>query len=75
MQFYTDPSREQDSHSLPDAEVFYVDPTEHIIGSGERRASGWYYWFCSPGCLPDSEEFGPYDSKMTAVDAAMEDNS
>jgi hypothetical protein len=34
---------------------------------------GWYYWYCFPGCLPDSEPFGPYATEAEAV-AAAQDN-
>jgi hypothetical protein len=34
---------------------------------------GWFYWFCFPGCLPDSDRFGPYDSYKEALKAAQED--
>ena len=30
----------------------------------------WFYWFCVPGCLPDSDCFGPYQSKEVALGAA-----
>ncbi len=29
--------------------------------------SGWYYWFCFPGCLPDSEASGPYKTEEEAL--------
>lgn len=28
---------------------------------------GWFYWFCFPGCLPDSEPFGPFDTRAEAL--------
>ena len=28
---------------------------------------GWFYWYCFPGCLPDSPPFGPFDSPETAI--------
>lgn len=33
---------------------------------------GWFYWNCFPGCLPDSEPFGPFDSEAEALAAAQE---
>ena len=30
---------------------------------------GWYWWSCSPGCLPDGEASGPF---MT-IEAAQDD--
>lgn len=29
-------------------------------------SGGWFYWFCFPGCLPDSEPFGPFNSANEA---------
>jgi hypothetical protein len=34
---------------------------------------GWFYWYCLPGCMPDSSPFGPYDSLAEALKAAQED--
>jgi hypothetical protein len=70
-QHYSDPSRADDPNALPDVEVFYVTAAECIeFGSG----AGWYYWFCFPGCLPDSDPIGPYESEAGAVAAAQEDS-
>jgi len=33
---------------------------------------GWTYWTCLPGCLPDSDPFGPYDTMVDAVQAALD---
>ena len=35
---------------------------------------GWYYWYCSPGCLPDSEAMGPFTTEQEAVDSARHDD-
>lgn len=38
------------------------------------KAQGWFYWFCFPGCLPDSEPMGPYKTEAEALaDARDED--
>ena len=34
---------------------------------------GWFYWFCLPGCMPDSEAMGPYATQAEAL-AAAQDN-
>lgn len=34
---------------------------------------GWFYWYCFPGCLPDSEPIGPYATAQEAKQAAIED--
>ena len=28
---------------------------------------GWFYWFCFPGCLPDSEPKGPFETEAEAL--------
>jgi hypothetical protein len=35
-------------------------------------STGWFYWFCFPGCLPDSEPKGPFQSEDDALDDARE---
>ncbi len=32
---------------------------------------GWFYWFCFPGCMPDSDAFGPYPTQKAAIEAAQ----
>lgn len=36
--------------------------------------TAWWFWYCMPGCLPDSEPMGPYSSEAAAIKAAREDN-
>jgi len=33
---------------------------------------GWFFWFCVPGCMPDSDAFGPYPTAKAAALAANE---
>jgi hypothetical protein len=33
---------------------------------------GWYYWFCFPGCMPDSDPIGPFATADDAKQAAQE---
>lgn len=63
-QHYSDPDRERDEHALPDVEIFYAGDLRDQ--DGEPMEPGWYYWFCFPGCLPDSDPIGPFDSAATA---------
>lgn len=39
---------------------------------GDCLGSGWYWWACFPGCLPDGEPNGPFDSKEQALADAQE---
>jgi hypothetical protein len=39
----------------------------------EGIEGGWFYWYCAPGCLPDSEPVGPYESAKQAKQAVQDD--
>lgn len=72
MQFYTNPEQEDDPNSLPDAEVFYLVPEE--MQSPDESGwlePGYYWWSCFPGCLPDSEPIGPFQTQEEAMDDAV----
>lgn len=80
MQLYSDLSRESDPYSLPDVEVFYHDGNcedceKEGIACGDFPSAGWYYWYCFPGCMPDSEPTGPFNSEELAVEAVREDKA
>lgn len=63
MQFYSNPERESDPHSLPDAEVFYRAESECNINLG------WYYHFVNTAT---SQYFGPFDTQDLAIADARE---
>ena len=73
-QFYYNPADAKDPHRLPDAETFYVDGTDpdFVDFDGEPYEAGYYFWSCFPGCMPDSDPFGPYDTEQAAIDAAQD---
>ena len=78
-QVYSDKSRKKDPHALPDVEVFYVSQTEvnynleNLDHADEdvMTEAGWYWWTCSPGCLPDSDPIGPFKTKKLAIENAQ----
>jgi hypothetical protein len=39
----------------------------------EGIQGGWFYWYCFPGCMPDSDPIGPYDSSKEAKQAAQDE--
>lgn len=69
-QAYSDPARENEPHALPNVEVFRMYGDQYAP-NGEPYEPGWYYWFCFPGCLPDSEPMGPFESYEEALDDAQ----
>lgn len=104
MQAYSDPTRANDPHTLPDVEIFqltaeevarseaYEDEQHEFMRRYEYRTAsmssraqaamidamieelgitgGWFYWYCFPGCMPESSPFGPYPSVDAALAAA-----
>lgn len=71
--YYSNPDRSEDAYALPDVEVFYRTQEENLEyecldEDGEPLPSGFYYWFCFPGCLPEGEPYGPYSSEQEALD-------
>ena len=45
-----------------------------LDSDGDCLGTGWYYWYCFPGCLPDSEPFGPFKSEEEAIEGARENS-
>ena len=73
MQAYSDPSRESNPHALPDVEVFHSDDCFFEPGDDAMNsAPGWYWWSCFPGCLPDSEPIGPFETEAAALADAQD---
>lgn len=60
-------------------EVFHFDPASEGVdaeawkdGDGELLPAGYYWWACFPGCIPDGEPVGPFDTEEEAMADAME---
>ena len=76
--YYSNRAREQDPHALPDIEVFLVSYEPKAVWplyleDGSMAEPGWYWWSCLPGCLPDGEPMGPYDTESDALADARDD--
>jgi hypothetical protein len=80
MQAYSDKTREDEPFALPDVEVFYLSQLEvnynlaNLDHADEDTLteSGWYWQSCFPGCLPDSEPFGPFETEAEALAEAQD---
>jgi hypothetical protein len=44
----------------------------HDIPNAGTPSAGWYFRTCVPGCLPDSDPFGPYASPLAVLRAAYD---
>lgn len=58
--YYHDERRAAEPHYLPNLVT-------------ESWADGWYYHFAMPGCLPDSESDGPFETEAEALEHARLD--
>lgn len=71
--FHSDETRKS---SVPNAEVFYANKGDlnsmDYDDEGDSPA-GYYYWFCFPGCIPDGDAMGPYNSTHEAIKACRDD--
>lgn len=45
-----------------------VEPATEEAAKG---LAGYYWWTCSPGCLPDSEAVGPFETREEAEEDAV----
>lgn len=34
---------------------------------GDCGGSGWYWWPCSPGCLPEGDPIGPFATEAECI--------
>ncbi len=78
-QYYSEPERGEHFALLPDIETFFVNAVEFLYFEpdtwhAERmlhdtalNLQGWYWWSCYPGCIPDSDPFGPFDTEAAAL--------
>lgn len=46
-------------------EVFYDKAMADEDGG--IMPAGWYWWSCQPGCLPDGDPMGPFDTEDEAI--------
>jgi len=51
----------------------YCPSCGYNSGAAEKSARrAFWYWFCLPGCMPDSEPDGPYETEADALAAARD---
>jgi hypothetical protein len=62
----------EDGEKYGSFEVFYHDGIPVADGDcwsdsdGNPMPAGWYWWACFPGCMPDGEPNGPFDTEEQA---------
>lgn len=70
--------KDENGNEYGSFEVFYKtekeirDEWDSVwINSTAGRLTGWYWWPCFPGCMPDGDPQGPYESEEEATQAAQ----
>ncbi len=48
-------------------ETFFVPSNRSHATDNDDLEAGWYWWACFPGCLPDGEPSGPFNSEREAI--------
>lgn len=65
-------------NGIESVEAFYMGAEDIASLQGSDRDEypepGWYVWACFPGCLPDSDPIGPFESESEARAAWQEMN-
>ena len=77
---YANPEDEYNPCGLPiklNSQYIWIDYfTEEELREAypemEHSEGGYMYCFCFPGCLPDSDWFGPFDSEEAALKNARQ---
>ena len=60
-------------------EVFYddsdtgpwSDEPRNFDSENNPVSPGFYWWACFPGCLPDGDPSGPFQTEQEAIDDAL----
>ncbi len=78
MQAYSNPKREDDPYALPNIDYWH-EPGPSMQGAHDAECtdpnctgdcipeSGWYWWPCFPGCMPDGEANGPFATEAECI--------
>lgn len=64
--------KDEDGNEYGSFEVFEVTDIEVNPHEGLDEP-GWYWWARFPGCLPDGDPSGPFDSEEEALNDAQEE--
>lgn len=57
-------------NTVPDDDIEEADEAMSELAAAQERLSGWYYRICLPGCMPESDPCGPYETDEKALAAA-----
>lgn len=55
-----------------ESEYSEVDGTDGELTLEYGESKAFFYWFSFPGCLPDSDPFGPFETELIAAQDAID---
>ena len=61
------------SENLDEYGSFEVFHSPEAYELGTDYEAGWYWWACFPGCMPDGDPMGPFESEEAAIENAREE--
>lgn len=44
-----------------------IDESDDLENRVAQDMEGFYYWSCLPGCMPDSDPIGPFETEAEAI--------
>ncbi len=63
-----EPLYDIDLHTGARIEVFYAD---RVLAASFGTHTGWFWWSCQPGCLPETSLHGPFATSYSAFRDAV----
>jgi len=64
-----EPLYDFDVRSGATVEIFFAD---NVLARSFGARSGWFWWRCKPGCVPDTPPTGPFGTSYTTYRDALE---
>jgi hypothetical protein len=61
----------RDGTDIGEFETFYRTQMANLLDKWEE-GEGWFWWTCTPGCLPDSDAIGPFATEQEAIHDARD---
>ena len=54
--------KDESGEAIGSFETFQIEEYESV-----DYAAGWHWWACFPGCIPDGDPCGPFDTEQEAI--------
>ena len=62
-----------EEYTLPESHATSCPECDgHVSSSSTKMKPVWWWWACFPGCLPDSDVNGPFDTEEEALADAQD---